>query len=311
MEDRQLSTQCRSDPPVKIFRPFLMVLLVALLGTAGSLLYWVNSGATLLSIAKTSAAGHDWTPDKPLFVLLVGDDLRPDAGCGCADAVHVVGIPAGGGQATMVDIPRDTRVMIPGYHPGRINEAWARGGNALSAKVVGDLVGVHISYVVHVNYVQFPKIVDELGGVDVDVPFAMNDTFSGANFKKGRRHMNGKEALAFSRNRHIPAGDFTRSEDQGRFILATLATLQTRGNSPGDTLKYLATLMRHTDTTNVGTAELYRLSRLAITMDPAKVRNVVMPGITQTIGGASYVITSKDAPAFFKDFADDAILQNH
>ena len=72
------------------------------------------AGATVFRVVKTASASQQWTPDRPLFVLLIGDDLRPGAGCGCSDAIHLVGIPAGGGSGVMIDIPRDTRVNIPG-----------------------------------------------------------------------------------------------------------------------------------------------------------------------------------------------------
>ncbi|MGD9796093.1 MAG: LCP family protein [Acidimicrobiia bacterium] len=288
----------------------LSVLSVAI-GLAGSLVWWLNSGATVFSVTRTANASQEWTPNAPLFVLLVGDDLRPGAGCKCADSIHLVGIPAGGGQAVMMGIPRDTRVSVPGRGNKRINDAWNAGGNELMAQVAGELVGVPVSYVVHVNYTQLPKLVDEIGGLDVDVPTKMSDRNSGAFFPAGVVHMNGDQVLAFSRNRHIGGGDFKRSENQGLVILSALAKMRAEGTGKVDTMKQLGILMRHTDTTGMGTTELWRLARVAIAVDAANVRNVVMPGKSASVGGASYVVPTPEAAAFFADFADDAILQSH
>ncbi len=76
-------------------------------------------------------------------------------------------------------------------------------------------------------------------------------------------------------------------------------------------MKYLGIMMRYTKTDGISTADLLRLGRLALSVDPANVRNVVMPGQGATISGISYVVTSPDAPGLFADFADDALLQSH
>lgn len=288
----------------------LSVLSVSI-GLLGSLVWWMNSGATVFTVTRTANGSQEWSPTAPLFVLLVGDDLRPGAGCKCADSIHLVGVPAGGGQAVMMGIPRDTRVSVPGRGNKRINDAWNAGGNELMAQVVGELVGVPVSYVVHVNYTQLPKLVDEIGGLDVDVPVKMSDKNSGAFFPAGVVHMNGDQVLAFSRNRHIGGGDFKRSENHGRVILSALAKLRGQGTAKVDTMKYLGVLLRHTDTTGMDTIELWRLARVALAIDAANVRNLVMPGRSASIAGTSYVVPTADAPAFFADFADDAILQSH
>jgi polyisoprenyl-teichoic acid--peptidoglycan teichoic acid transferase len=290
--------------------PVVPTVMCLVVGILSAMMWWVNSGATVLSVTRTAAAGYEWTPDQPLFVALIGDDKRPGEGCGCADAVHVVGIAAGGGSAVLLNIPRDTRVDVPGIGKTRINAAYVRGKSKLTAEVLGKLVGVDISYVVHVNFVQFPKLVDELGGLDVDVPYSINDSGSGANFAKGLRHMNGTQALAFARSRHIPGGDFGRTENHGRLMLAALSKLQSMGDGPLDTLRYLGVMTRHSDTTNIGPVELYRLARTAQSLQPNTIRNIVMPGVSTTVGGFAYVAPTAAAGPLFADFADDAVLQS-
>jgi LCP family protein required for cell wall assembly len=268
---------------------------VAIVGVAVSAGFYLRAGATVFRVVKTAAASQQWTPDTPLFVLLLGDDLRPGAG---------------GGSGVMIDIPRDTRADLAGHGVRKINEAFQDGPQA-AADAVGGLVGVSISYVISVGFDEFPQLIDDIGGVTVDVDMPMADTNSGAFFDPGPRDMNGTEALAFSRARHLGRGDFTRTEHQGQLILAVLAKFRASGTSTVATMKYLGTMMRYTRTDGISTADLLRLGRLALSIDPVNVRNVVMPGNGATIGGVSYVVTSADAPALFADFADDARLQSH
>lgn len=275
---------------------------------------WFNAGATVLKIVKTSSADHHWTPDKPLFILLLGHDIRAGAGCGCTDSIHIVGIPAGGGQATFLNIPRDTRINIPGVGNHRINEAWGRAKEnkeQFAAQVIGDFVGVKIDYTIVIGFNDLPKLINELGGVTVDVPESMNDPNSGSNFRKGLVAMNGDQALAFSRDRHLNGGDFTRSANQTRLILAVLAKLRGEGIAPLDQLRYLAILARHSILNGIGTRDLYRIGRVALSIDPASVKGVTMPGVSKVIGGGAFVVATPDAAGLFADLADDAILQTH
>ncbi len=283
----------------------------AVLTPAAALAHWVRAGAVVLRVVDTSVGESHWTPEQPLFVLLLGDDLRAGAGCGCADAIHLVAVPAGGGQATILDIPRDTRVEVPGHGTRKINAAFALGGPELTARTVSAFVGVPIPYTVTVGFDEFPRLIDALGGLTVDVPRRIRDPAAGANFAPGPVRMDGRAALAFSRSRNLPGGDFTRTEHQGLLLISALAELRARGTGTAAMLGHLAVLMRHTRLDGLGTTELVRLAQLAATIDPAAVRNVVMPGSGAMIRGTAYVVASPGAPGLFADLADDGILQDH
>src|SRR5581483_1095490 len=130
--------------------------------------------------------------------------------------VLAIGSDAGTGAGTIVGFPRDSWVAIPGHGTGKINSSLALGGPQLMAQTVRQLTGLPVDYYVLTGFDGFQKIVDELGGVDVNVGQKMNDHFSGAYFQPGWYDMNGGQALAYSRDRHDFAnGDFTRSMDQG------------------------------------------------------------------------------------------------
>ena len=268
-------------------------------------------GATAFQITKTGEANFTPRPDQPVYVLLVGNDARPGDTSSRGDALHLVGVNAAAGQATILNIPRDTWIPIPGHGTDKINAAYEIGGPRLQAETVGQLVGVTIPYVITTGFDGFQAMVDELGGVDVDVPFPMFDSDSGANFEAGPNHMDGGSALAFSRDRHLDNGDFTRTNDQTILILAALAKLRADGPTAANTIRWLSVLLRNVTLDGAGLADVYRLGRLALSLDPGQVRNVTMPGTTGTAGGASVVFVGDGAPSLFADFADDAVLQSH
>jgi len=279
--------------------------LVALVG--------LRPASAAFTIHKVDTAQFTVAPDKPVFILVMGNDGRSGETITRGDALHLIGVNPGQGQATIIDIPRDTLVGIPeeGSRRDKINAFHATGGAALQARAVGALVGVDVPFVVDTDFQGFTGLVDDLGGVDVDVPEAMNDSFSGAIFEPGVKHMDGVDALAFARNRHIGRGDFTRTENQGRLLIAGLTKLRNEHADAKSVLGNIAVLARHSRLDGLSLTDAYRLGRLAVSIDPANVRNVVMPGSTADVGGASVVVPDPSTTSLFEDFRDDGILQVH
>ena len=247
-----------------------------------------------------------------VFALLIGSDERPGLGGSRGDAVHVIGINAAAGKATILNIPRDTWVNIPGRRQGRVNEGFHDGNAERAAETVRQLTGAPIRYIITTTFAGFKAMVDGLGGVTVDVPFLMSDPNSGAAFNPGVQHMNGDQALAFSRNRHIPDGDLRRTANQGQLIVHALTDLRQKGTSGTDVIRRLDTLYRNVKTYGISPVELFRLARAALSIDPGNVRNYTMPARLGKAGSASVVFAKQpEAGALFADFADDAILQSH
>ena len=267
------------------------------------------SGATGIDITKVDAGRFDPVPGKPVFVLVIGQDARPGETQSRGDALHVIGINPAAGRATILNIPRDTWTNIPGRGVDKINTGYYYGGPALEAKAVSALVGIDLPVVLTTGFQGLSDMVDELGGVNVDVPVPMDDPLSGAVFPAGTVRMDGGAALAFARNRHLAGNDFTRTQDQGILILAGLSKLRDSAPTATNTLKWMAVLARHTKLDGIGLGDLYRLGRLALSIDPANVRNVTMPGTTGSAANQSVVFVGAGAPALFADFRDDAILQ--
>ena len=245
-----------------------------------------------------------------MFMLAIGRDGRAGVGGNRGDALHLIGVNPEQGRATMLDIPRDTWVAIPGRGSERVNAAFQFGGPELQARTVSALTGVPIAFTITTNFDGLINMVNDLGGVDVDVPQAMNDSFSGAVFPQGKVHMDGHQALAFSRNRHVGSGDLTRTHNQGVLILAALAKLRA-DQGPTSVVRTINVLLRHASAEGVSPGDLYRLGRLGLSIDPGNVRNIVMPARLGQVGAASVVFPGAGADSLFADFRDDAILQSH
>jgi len=282
------------------------------LGVAGLGLAWLHgyklpfaSGATYLSVEKLQTKGHadrSRSPSAPFYVLLVGNDDRPGVGGARGDALHLVGVNPLLGKVTMLNIPRDTC-----WNGDKINAANAQGGGPAQAAAVGGLVGVPVSYVVDVNFDKFQALVDGVGGVTVDVPTEMHDTYSGAYFHPGVQHLNGLQALAFSRDRHdFPSSDIIRTGNQGLLILAAISQLQQQTTSVGDQFHLISLLYQHADLSGLGIMDLYRLGRIMYRIAPTQMRSVTIP-----IGGGGCLSLGADAAGFFADFRDDAVLESH
>ena len=285
------------------------VLLVVGLGAVGPAVPSPANAA--LEVTKVDKGSFEPVPGKPVFVLVMGQDARPGDTQSRGDALHVIGINPAAGKATILNIPRDSWINIPGRGVDKVNAAYYYGGPLLEAKTISALVGIDISMVLSTGFQGLSDMVDELGGVNVDVPIPMNDPLSGAIFPAGTVRMDGGAALAFARNRHLTGNDFTRTQDQGILILAGLSKLRDSAPNPVNTLKWMAVLARHTRLDGVGLGDLYRLGRLALSIDPANVRNVTMPGTTGSAANQSVVFVGAGAPALFADFRDDAILQKN
>ncbi|MGI8792189.1 MAG: LCP family protein [Acidimicrobiales bacterium] len=246
------------------------------------------------------------------FVLVIGSDARPGESLERtrADSIHLIAVNPSTGQATIVGFPRDSWVELPGGRRAKINDALARGGPKLLADTVRSLTGLPVHYYVLTGFVGLQRMVDELGGVDVHVDRAMNDRFSGARFAKGWHHFTGGQALAFSRNRmDVPAGDFSRSQNQGLVILAALAKMRSEVADDADLGRWITVLRRHV-VLDAPLSALPEMAALGRRIDPDRVTNLVLPGRLGTAGGGSVVLLGADANRIFVDLRDDAVIGN-
>jgi polyisoprenyl-teichoic acid--peptidoglycan teichoic acid transferase len=233
-----------------------------------------------------------------ISILAVGSDARPgeDMTRSRGDALQLVTINTETHAASIIGVPRDSWVDIPGHGTDKINSALYYGGPKLLGQVVGDLIGVQPSYVFVTRFPYFIQMVNWLGGVTVKNPYAFSDDpLKPAGFPAGRIHLGGYDAMAYSRIRHtLPMGDFQRSAHQEIVLRAIQAKVHDRASDPGFVERGVLDAMTHTYT-NLGPAELFRLAQAMAQVDPGKVKScVVQGGIGTSSGGASIVLPYVD-----------------
>lgn len=296
-------------PVVRLLALVVTLGLVLAGGLAGA---WLTlgspaRGAVWFKVQKlTATASYTEAPTQPFFVLILGNDSRERGGKGLGDAMHVVGVNPATGDATILDVPRDTEApgggKINGYHPS--------GGLPANVTQLERMMGITIAYAMTTDFPGFVDMVDEIGGVDIEVTEPMVDSDSGTDFQPGPYKMSGESLLAYSRNRksYPAAGDRQRTVNQGKAIIAALATLRAQNPGPVGTVRLIDILARHVRTEGMSLTELYGLGRLALSIDPAKVRNVLVP---TGAGGGTNLAVAPEARDLFADFADDATLQSH
>lgn len=248
-----------------------------------------------------------------LWILAVGSDARPgeDMTHTRGDALQLIGINTKTGAASSIGIPRDSWVDIPGHGSSKINASLYYGGPKLLGQVVGDLVGVQPSYVFVSRFQFFQHMVDAIGGITVHNPVAFSDSaLKPKGFKKGRIHLNGYDAMAFSRIRHaLLRGDFDRSANQQRVLAGIQQKIRLHQNDVGFLAKGVASAMKNLYT-NLPPAELYRLAEAVAHVNPGKVTTCVVQGAIGDIGGASVVLPDvAGARAMGDDARRDATIR--
>ena len=231
----------------------LLFLLIAAGGAAASVYWKVDDAINTASSdnrdgVKTLADGVDnvYHSDKPMSIVILGRDTRKETGSLNTDVMIVSVVDPVTKKVTMLSLPRDTRIKIPGYRGyHKINAIYANGeaerrqaevngqvptenGVTLSKKTLENMLGIPIQYYVEVDFDGFKSIIDELGGVEVNVDrkLVYDDPTDNThiNLEPGQQTLNGEQALGYVRHRHDNRGlkyfsnDFDRNRRQQEVI---------------------------------------------------------------------------------------------
>ena len=162
------------------------------------------------------------------YVLIMGIDRR-DGDVGRSDTLMLAAVDEEQGRATLLSIPRDTRVEVGTYGYDKINHAYAFGGHEMTLAAVEKIVGVPVTHYVLIDTSAFERIVDAVGGVDINVEKRMHyedpwDDNGGLviDLQPGEQHMTGAQAIQYVRYRD-GEGDIGRIARQQHFMRALLA----------------------------------------------------------------------------------------
>lgn len=204
----------------------------------------VNENAPLQS--ENGLAPIPWDGANRVTILVMGLDYRDWEGEGPSrtDSMMLVTMDPVSRTAGMLSIPRDLWVNVPGYDYGKINTAYylgelynlPGGGPGLAVKTVEELLGIDINYYAQIDFSAFENFIDQIGGIDVEVPYEMTvDPIGPGNtvtLQPGMQHMDGPVALAYARNRDTWGSDFDRADRQQQVIMALFDKMTSLGTLP-------------------------------------------------------------------------------
>lgn len=238
-------------------------------------------------------------------LLLIGSDEGPArAGeplVGRADAFQIVFARTDGSGATVVSVPRDSYVRVPGVGEDRINTCLTKGAQRC-VETVESLWGVDIDGWVVTGFWGFRDAIDGLGGVVMDVPGYLDG--GGPPLQAGRgQRLDGPHALTWVRDRkHRAEGDLDRTIAQSDLLRAAHAQLRSAARSPLR-LADLATTIRRSTLTSLSGTDLLRLGVLAVRTEPSDVRPVRLPARLGSAGAKSVVFLEPAADALIREAA--------
>jgi len=205
----------------------LVLLLVLVLAWPVGLLIWANG-----QIQHVTALS-DASPTPGTTYLLAGSDSREgsdltDSTAGQrADTIMVLTAPESG-TPSLISIPRDTFVDIPGYGPNKLNASYSFGGPELLVQSVEQLTGLTVDHFVEIGMGGVADLVDAVGGVELCLDYDVDDADSKLDWTAGCHLADGETALAFARMRHAdPLGDIGRTQRQQQVIKAISAEAAT------------------------------------------------------------------------------------
>ncbi len=228
----------RRENPRRVQVIALSVLLVVMLVSVGALgsALWLDTALHRAPVLAdypgrpASGKGTNW--------LLVGSDSRQglsaeqeqtlatggDLGNGRTDTILLIHIPTidSAARPTMVSIPRDSYVAIPGHGRDKINAAFALGGAQLLAQTVEQATALRLDHFVEIGFSGFAAVVDALGGVTMCPTAPIDDPLAGIDLPAGCHQLDGRTALGYVRTRATPRADLDRMIDQRRFVSALL-----------------------------------------------------------------------------------------
>jgi LCP family protein required for cell wall assembly len=184
-----------------------------------------TSGTNWLIVGSDSRAGLTSEQETR---LATGDEAA--AGGERTDTIMLMHIPAftSNGQLTLVSLPRDSSVPVPGHGRLKLNATFALGGPTLLVQTVEKVTGVHVDHYAEIGFAGFASLVDDVGGVQMCPTEPISDPLAGLNIPAGCQVLDGPQALGYVRTRHSPRGDLDRVVRQREFLGALIA----RASSP-------------------------------------------------------------------------------
>ncbi|MBF0705634.1 LCP family protein [Alkalihalobacillus hwajinpoensis] len=238
----------------------------------------------------------------PISILIMGiEDYSTGGDNGRTDTLMVATVDPDSKKVKLLSIPRDSRVEIVGKGiEDKITHAHAYGGTEMTINTVENFLNIPIDYYVKVNFEGFKDVIDEIGGITVDVPFdfiAHTDVPGGrATFTEGPMNLDGTEALAYARMRKDdPRGDFGRSDRQKQVIKAAMDEVSTASG-----LLKLDDIAQHIGNnieTNLKPTELFALQKAYSGVRSSDIESLTIDGSDERINNVYYFKPDEESVA--------------
>ncbi|WP_433785102.1 LCP family protein [Actinomycetospora sp. CA-101289] len=207
----------------------LAVLLLLVVGFGVYLDTQMTRTGALPEYEGPSSSGTNW--------LIVGSDSRAgltaateeqlatgEADGNRTDTMMVVHVGGFGGQTSLISLPRDTILPIPGRdNRGRLNSAYSIGGPELLVQTVEQAAKIEIDHYAEIGFEGFAGMVDAIGGVEMCLDDAIDDPKAGIDLPAGCQELDGPQALGFVRTRAFPNADLQRIQNQRKFLAALVS----------------------------------------------------------------------------------------
>jgi polyisoprenyl-teichoic acid--peptidoglycan teichoic acid transferase len=284
----------------------VLIVAVSAAATATSVLVYLDSIAHALSHNnvlnnKLQRALAQVDPGEPENILILGSDHRANEGDeegARSDTTMLLRLDPGEDMISVMSIPRDLKVEIPGVGTEKFNAAYTYGGPKLTLQVVKELTGLKINHVVNVDFLGFVRAVDAIGCVYVDVDrryfhsnvgVAPSEQYSEINIEPGYQKLCGKKALQYVRYRHTDT-DIVRSARQQDFISSARQRVKIQ-DLVFDQRELLDIFTNYT-TSDINSKEtMLEVLKLFIASRNAEIQKVNFPAVL----GPSYVYASQGA----------------
>ncbi len=290
------------------------------------LFFGVTAGATLFFYLRglqpddeNAVKGTAPRANERVNILLLGQDAGLVEGGGHGntrtDVMILASFDPKDQTINMLSIPRDTLANIPGYGSTKINAAHAYGGVPLAVETVEALTTLKVNYYVKVGFEAFTKLVDAVGGVELDVeqdmhyidPYAVPKLV--INLKAGKQRLDGDKAEQYIRYRD-ETGDIGRIQRQQTFMSALADKLLSPANI--FRLPEIARVASQYVETNMGAWEIAKYALIAQTVDRDKISMHTVPGYPDWIDDISYWVPKRQEFSTLLDqyFRNRASLAN-
>jgi LCP family protein required for cell wall assembly len=304
----------------KLILTIIAAVVALLLVAAVGMFFWIDSRLGGIDGVLDDYAGRP--ADTPgTNWLLVGSDSRKGLSAAerkklatgravgqRTDSMMLLHISDNGDKPTLVSLPRDSAVTIPGRGRDKLNAAYAAGGPKLLVRTIETVTGVHVDNYMEIGFAGFVDIVDAVGGVEINVRADVDDPKAGLKLKKGKQMLNGAQALGYVRTRKGGAlPDFERTKRQRQFLGAVVK----KAASPGVLINPFTSIplaKSATDAVDVdsGTGAFDMLS-LGLAMGDSPLTTVVPFGGNEIVagGGAAVKWDRLKATALFDALKND------